>query len=115
MNGVRLSRSKLLRANLRGSRFDPVPQRDAKGQKTGLVWKADLREADFRGADLRHAVLLGAKIEGATFAGANMSGADLRGCDMDAADFAGADLAGARLGKSKSKRVGIAPKAVSKP
>ena len=76
LQGIRLEKSSLLRAN-----FSAV----------------DGRNSDFRGADFSDANLRGANFREANFAKANLRRVDLEDADLVRADLSGANLAGASL------------------
>jgi hypothetical protein len=76
LQGIRLEKSSLLRAN-----FSAV----------------DARDSDFRGADFSDANLRGANFRGANFSRAILKRAELQDADLVRADLSGASLAGASL------------------
>ena len=100
LNGVDLSKAKLVEADMSGARL----------VKADLT-RADLRHADMREADMRMTILnqanlaqadlIGANLTGAWMPGAYMIGTDLRKADLTNADLHNADLRGANLTDAK--------------
>lgn len=86
LQGIRLDRARLLRAN-----FSAADIRDAKFPAADFT-DADLRSANFRGADLSQATLQRAILDESDLAGADFTGADLAGASFVDADLSNAEL-----------------------
>lgn len=94
LQGLRLERANLLRADFSGA--------DLR--------RSDLRSADFTNADLHFANFRESSLENASFQSANVTDADLWGSDLtgaifDDADLSGADLRYADVGKIRWKQL----------
>ncbi|HAI29591.1 MAG TPA: hypothetical protein DCM48_08590, partial [Thalassospira sp.] len=92
MNGVRMSYANCSKAVLQGVRFGGLEQRDAKGQKTGEVWRADLQSADFSNTDLRNSVFDQPRMKGASLRKANIAGVAFGDTDLSEVDLDGANI-----------------------
>jgi hypothetical protein len=86
LQGIRLDRARLLRAN-----FSAADIRDARFPAADFT-DADLRSANFRGADLSQATLQRAIMDESDLAGADFTGADLTGASFVDADLSNAEL-----------------------
>ena len=92
MNGVRMSYANCSKAVLQGVRFGGLEQRDAKGQKTGEVWRADLQSTDFSNTDLRNSVFDQPRMKGASLRKANIAGVAFGDTDLSEVDLDGANI-----------------------
>ena len=84
LSGVRLDRSYLPRADLRGAHFEAVDlgaDGSNRFKRTNFA-AASCRNAELTSADLRGANLQGVDLRGANLTQAKMEGADLRGADL---------------------------------
>ena len=92
MNGVRMSYANCAKAICQGVRFGGVEQRDAKGNKTGDVWRADLTAADFSHADLRNSVFEAPQMKGAILSKANIAGVAFGETDLSEVELTGTNI-----------------------
>ena len=90
LNGLRLDRAKLMRAN-----FHNADVRNSSFRAADLS-DSSLSGANFRNSDLNRASLHGADVTDADLTGSNLAGADLTGASLDNADLRGANLQNVR-------------------
>ena len=90
LQGLRLDRAKLMRANFHNA--------DVRG---GSFADADLGDATLAGANFRDADLSGAKLRGADLSDSDLNGANLSGADLSGSILDNADLRNANLGDIK--------------
>ncbi|HXJ05130.1 MAG TPA: pentapeptide repeat-containing protein [Candidatus Acidoferrum sp.] len=86
LQGVRLERAKLLRAN-----FSSADVREGKFPSADFTY-ADLRSANFRQSNLEQVSFQGANLEESDLTGADLARADLTEASLADADLANADL-----------------------
>lgn len=96
---MRLNGANCQKAIFQGARFGAVEQRDGNGQKTGVIWYADLSGADFSKADMRNASFSQPKMAEVKMVRANISGVAFGETDLSSVDFAGANVAAALNGR----------------
>lgn len=90
LQGIRLGRARLLRAN-----FSAADVREGKFQSADFT-DANLRSANFRGSDLSEVTAQGAVWDESDLTGATLAGADLTSASLANADLTDADLRGVR-------------------
>jgi len=86
LQGIRLDKARLLRAN-----FSVADVREGRLLGADLT-DADLRSTNFRGGSLSQAILQGANLENSDLTGADLSGAELAGASLAGADLSHAEL-----------------------
>lgn len=90
LQGIRLDKAKLLRAN-----FSTADVREGRFASADLT-DANLHSANFRGSSFSQAILHGAALDQSDLTGADLTGAELSGADLEDADLTGATLRGIR-------------------
>jgi hypothetical protein len=88
LQGVRLGKARLLRAN-----FSAADVRDGKFPSADFS-NANLRSANLRRSNLEQVSFQGANLEDTDLTGANLTGADLTDASLGEADLTNADLRG---------------------
>jgi hypothetical protein len=86
LQGVRLEKARLLRAN-----FNAADLREGVFRSADFT-NADLRSANFRGSDLSQASFQGANLDDSDLTGADLAGADLKDASLADADLSNANL-----------------------
>jgi uncharacterized protein YjbI with pentapeptide repeats len=104
MNGVRMSYANCSKTLCQGVKFGGVEQRDAKGNKTGDVWRADLTSADFSQADLRNSVFDAPQMKGVLLCKANIAGVAFGETDLSEVDLTGANIGSILSGNVPPRR-----------
>lgn len=92
LDGVRMAGSDCSEGVFQGVHFGGVDQRDKKGEKTGVVWNADLSDVNFEQADLRNSVFHEAKMKGANLTKANVAGVAFGATDLSETELEGANV-----------------------
>jgi hypothetical protein len=111
LQGARLYRHELIRANLQDTNLQKADLRQAYLAEANPLHsnmrEADLRDALLAGANLQEANLRAANLQGTIFFRANLRDADLRAADLRLASFTGADLRGADLRGARIESVSL--------
>ncbi|WP_430474058.1 pentapeptide repeat-containing protein [Thalassospira lucentensis] len=92
LDGVRMANADCSEAVFQGVKFGGIDQRDKKGAKTGVVWRADLTDTNFENADLRNSIFEETQMKGTILTQANVAGVAFGDTDLSQADLEGANV-----------------------